>query len=458
MAVIKKIKSIISSFSKEERLEFKKFFMSEYSSEATYDIYDFIVKKIGKEDNFLKIRILEKHSKRNYHYATNSIVKLLERYLVLNSFKHKSAEFNIRLLEEYNNRGLIDIFDTQAKKVEKILSNNNKFSAKRDYLNSYLNSEIQISIPHSRNTKHVIPLRDDSHLKYLYIIAKLESFIKFFTDNAIIYGDITYQDIIEFIEVNKNLILGSNLASIYSGLIGSVSENELDINYCFSLLQRDDLQEDVKYRIFSLVITYTLVSTVDTPKEILYDFILVFLHNQEGNIFFNGKVDSIYFFVVFRYVLHFQGYIAAKRFIEANKTGLSNNMRGKIVQFCELIIFYKNESYGEVIKHINITKFTHPYLNIMYRVLKLKIYYDLELKLKYDKTIDNYKHISTTKRYLEVNRDNINVNILSSILNFITFYEIIYLFTYDGIDYLKRRISAEETIEKEWLLSKLEKL
>lgn len=468
MVGLKKVIELFSSLSRRESKEFIKFIESDYFNrkENLIQICSYLLKKINQNTNLnqdillFKNALFQKYNidnERNYHYIIQEINQLIQSYLVFNNIKSNSVEFNMVLLEEYEKRGLIHMLNSQSKKIEKLIDNNYSNLDKMYHMNFHKVSST-MNIPFSRDKRddNSIP---DNNLRYIYTATELENFVDFYTENAITSTHIDFYSILAFIEENRDFILINNILNTYSSLIEFVDRESTDFEFLVETVERNYTNnQEINYRLFTFAVTYIIVAKAFREKTLIL-LIKHYLILTNDSITLNNRVDIIFFVIIFKFLVDYETLDDYKKFLKYNAIGISKENRDSLNNLCEAMIYREGKPNPNALNLISVVSLQHPYFNIFLRILRLKIYYDLS-----PEEIYIHEDITNTEAYLRRSVKKYNENFRNRIINFLVLFKKIYRNQY-GYVYEKEKkeslylqLEYGDTVEKKWLLSKIDEL
>lgn len=466
---------LLNSLNRIEQKKLKSFITSEYHNRSIEikKLYEFLRKNNFKfsttafSDTLVKEIFAKKLNKYRFNHVLNEFTELLYTFLINELFKNNESFKQEMLIKSLFSR---KVFNNTFKVLNKIKSLNNS----QGYLNSgyyrrnfmaekYRNDISFLNLLYSR--ENAFQQISDSADKY-FILEKLKAFIMAAKQNRETTLGTDYnlnfkKEITEYI--SKNDI---------------VFRNEDPLIYCYYLsLKMNEERDGIKYFIMFKKYFFSILDKLS--DEELKDFLMDYKDNCDDRTLldrkrFGNEVVYAYRLMDEKNIFTSVGYISNIDFMNAVITGLTLNKKWALYFFekykallhekekedmlhlVKASILLHEKSYSESLTELSCINSREFYYYLRIRLLRIKIFYELNETDSLFYIIDSVKHyIKRKKNILGANFILVH-NFLNTVLKLIKLKN---KFNSEQYRLLNSYLKKEELIyAKDWIIDKLKQI
>ncbi len=354
----------------------------------------------------------EAFEKNRWHKTCSILQKLLETYLIQQSFDKEHSLQKIWLSKAFRERQLADA----GRKAIKIAQKEQLKQPHRgaDYFElSYKISleEFYFASKEKRLGDHHLQQLSDT-LDVTYVIRKLR-----YACLTIAHSTLNPQDyeigllpsLLSDLETSK--LLDETAVSLYYNCYRmlSTSDGTTYFNLLTDLLlQHDDILPTEEMRdLFLMTINYCIRQLNTSKKGFAEPGLKLFKHGLlKGLLLRSGKLSRYTYYNCFIMALSANEYDWAEQFLDEYQKVLERTHRQEMYDFCRMRLYYEQKRYDEALKLLNFINYPDLLFQLSARVIQLKIYYETDELDLLQSQIDALRTFLQRKKMMGYHRGN----------------------------------------------------
>ena len=479
--------TILKNLSLKEVSSFKNFLNSPYHnrSKKIKSLYKELIKfypgfnqkKFTKENIFRKVSGNSKYRDSTFRVLMYDLLRLLQNFLINESFKKKNTSYLILLLKEFHDRRYFSLLESQIRKSEKVINED-----KYDY-NFFYNKYLIESYKYNYITQNSPVISKSSLPRQLRVLSGSNTFLTLFF-------------ITELISDYTSLIISS--AKYNVGAPDSFSEKilmSIDIRGIFSAFKKN---RDYEYVINLYSLLYSLYSSIDSrekyeeyrnsvrkseqnlsPDEISFHYsrlisCCILNQNTTKSLYYRKELFNLYrrflqkefykdnktnylpsnlYRTIILNALRLKKYQWARNFIEKYSSKVREGDRTNIYNWGYAFLHNKTGDNRKAIEYINKIKVNYFIFKYDIYNIRLKIYFEDERPDTVFEYIHTYKEFLRNDSFFSEERKVQYKNFVKSVEYLLKFKEKRNSYY---IEYLKNNfLIKSEVINKDWLKEKI---
>ncbi len=462
---------LLSSFSKDEKVEFGKFVLSplnprkeaaRFYGELKKYFPDFTGKDFSKENIYAQLYPGKKYRDDVIRKLSSNLFKLGEDYIVYRSIKNQSFSYDKAVLEYYMERFMGSLYTRQMKKMETNLENQKIKNANYFYMVNNLES-----IKRSYKTK------DDTTRKKTDLQKEIDSMLHFSVISMLrLYGtalyDVNYfnknydtKAVEHFLKIMESPGFKSSKAAEinYLSLKLSTNGNNEETFHKLKALISENMQlleKEDGLRIYLSLLSYCYDMNImpgkdyyKTELEILQEMLKMKL------LLINETIHSEWFMYVFMVAIRAGETVCAEKFAEKYKNSIIGPERENVLNHVQAELSFEKGDFKNALKYLSIPKYINVSEKLRANNLYLKIYYELEMSDPFFYSVDSFKHLLKNEPSLSGNNRLVR-------LNFVKYISMLYKIKIKESNIsaaeLKKQIMSAKINGNKWLLKKVNQL
>ncbi len=457
-----RLTALLSTFSKKELRDLRKFINSPYYNlrQDVIDLFD-LLNNCFKEDLpfpdkeavFKKLYgTTEPYDDHRVRMAMSFLLKLAEQYLIQESLSSEIVLLKTKLAAIYRKRNLPKHFERTMREAKNTLEKDGKRNATFYRLDQeLLMEEYRFQSAHRRTADHNLQAVTDN-LDVAYFSQKLRQACLLLSHQAVYKKEYRFGLIDAILHrVEKDGLLKIPAISLY--YFGFKSLTEPDSPVYFQQLKKLLVEEGGKFPkneiadLSLLAINFCIKKYNEGEFEYLqFEFDLFKDGLEKGYLLNEGILSRFTYRNVVATGLALKEYGWVERFINDYKGNLEEASRESMYSFSLARLEFERKNYGAALQLLQKSEYRDLLLNLAAKGLVMKIFYETA---EYDAL---YSHLSAMERFIR--RKNIIGYHGEHYKNTILFLrKLVEAVDEKGIAALKKEIEGEKAVaEKGWLL------
>jgi len=412
---------ILKTFSPKELKEFRNFVASPYFNNnpkvlillnlLKKDYPDFNNKKLVKKKFFKQIFSQKKYEDKKFRYLFTELTKLLEKFLIEQKFSNERALQNNWLLNNLEERGLDNYFQTTLSYSQNQQQQRETRNANYFYEQHLLENSYNVFLGKRQNRSESIDLRTVvENLDLFYIASKLKYCCEIINRKNVIamdYNPLLLDEILSYLQNNPKDEIPA--IAIYHCVLLTLTDGTDEKHYLKlkKLLTKHiyHFLKDEMMEMHTFVLNYC-IKQVNSGKpkylEELFNWYKILL--EKKLIFDKKTISQFHYKNIVTVGLRLKKFDWTEKFIHRHKNCISKEFQRNAFTYNLAALYFAKRNYKRTKKLLLEVKFTDVYYRTDASVMLLKTYYELNdtnglnslgntfrMYVKRNKKISNYQ-------------------------------------------------------------------